>query len=243
MKRSKGFTLIELLVVIAIIALLISLLLPSLKRAQEMAHRVVCNNHVQLIARACLVYAEDWDGYGPPESYIPYAFGSNEWPSYWLSLAPYWGGPAQAKTMWRGMPWTGVTGCPSWKRGDYAMSFQFEQAIVINENLCNPTQDPVTHKRPQWIRLQTMPGPSEVIIAFENWCGYEHNPFYQETWQTAGGAMWGLTGRVGIYPRHMRDGLNFGFLDGHVDFYGYYKDPATGTQTFLPRNPRYDEKP
>ena len=48
MKRSKGFTLIELLVVIAIIALLLSIIVPSLKRVKEKARAVIClTNHHQ----------------------------------------------------------------------------------------------------------------------------------------------------------------------------------------------------
>ncbi len=57
--RRGGFTLIELLVVVAIIALLISILLPSLQRAREAARRTVCLANLGGFGRACLVYAEE----------------------------------------------------------------------------------------------------------------------------------------------------------------------------------------
>ncbi|NLX15008.1 MAG: prepilin-type N-terminal cleavage/methylation domain-containing protein, partial [Phycisphaerales bacterium] len=53
-----GFTLIELLVVVAIIALLISILLPSLSRAREAARRTVCLTNLRSITQASLLYAE-----------------------------------------------------------------------------------------------------------------------------------------------------------------------------------------
>ncbi len=62
MKHSKerAFTLIELLVVVAIIALLISILLPSLKLAREQARDVVCRTRIGEVTRGHLYYAQEW---------------------------------------------------------------------------------------------------------------------------------------------------------------------------------------
>ncbi len=53
----KGFTLIELLVVIAIIALLVSILLPSLKQAKESAKSMYCKTNMRTVAMAVRQYA------------------------------------------------------------------------------------------------------------------------------------------------------------------------------------------
>jgi prepilin-type N-terminal cleavage/methylation domain-containing protein len=57
--KRKGFTLIELLVVVAIIALLISILLPSLSRARELAKRAVCASNLRGIGQGLHIYAND----------------------------------------------------------------------------------------------------------------------------------------------------------------------------------------
>jgi prepilin-type N-terminal cleavage/methylation domain-containing protein len=62
-KRELGFTLIELLVVIAVIALLIAILLPALRKAKEIAQRVVCGSHLKQLATAWSMYLDDHDGY------------------------------------------------------------------------------------------------------------------------------------------------------------------------------------
>ena len=57
-----GFTLIELLVVIAVIAVLLALLVPALRKAREVARRVVCQSNLRQIAVAWNAYLDDWGG-------------------------------------------------------------------------------------------------------------------------------------------------------------------------------------
>ena len=62
-----AFTLVELLVVVSIIALLISILLPSVSRAKDRAKQMVCSANLRGISQAGLVYAAD----DPGENMVP----------------------------------------------------------------------------------------------------------------------------------------------------------------------------
>jgi prepilin-type N-terminal cleavage/methylation domain-containing protein len=64
-KQQKAFTLIELLVVIAIIALLLSVIVPSLRKAKESAQSVVCRNNLHQWAAAITTLAANNNGTPP----------------------------------------------------------------------------------------------------------------------------------------------------------------------------------
>jgi prepilin-type N-terminal cleavage/methylation domain-containing protein/prepilin-type processing-associated H-X9-DG protein len=59
----KRFTLIELLVVIAIIAILASLLLPSLRGAKDQANTTACKSSLRQLGLAYEMYATDYNGW------------------------------------------------------------------------------------------------------------------------------------------------------------------------------------
>jgi len=62
----REFTLIELLVSIAIVAILLTITLPALQRAKQIAYRAVCMNNLKQMGITFNLYCDNCEGYWPP---------------------------------------------------------------------------------------------------------------------------------------------------------------------------------
>jgi prepilin-type N-terminal cleavage/methylation domain-containing protein len=92
-KEPRGFTLVELLVVIGIIALLISILLPSLQKARVQAKRLQCMNNERQLLAALLMYTNDNNGMFPCDTggaSAKISYDSSPYNPYAVELNPWW---------------------------------------------------------------------------------------------------------------------------------------------------------
>src|SRR5688500_18276403 len=81
-RKRAAFTLVELLVVIGIIAILISILIPTLRQARRQANLVQCSSNMKQVAMAMMMYIQDNKGAHPPCGIPP--LGTNCYPAgFW----------------------------------------------------------------------------------------------------------------------------------------------------------------
>jgi len=243
-RTTEGFTLIELLVVIAIIALLVSLLLPSLQRAQELAHRTVCAGNLRKLAKAVLVYAEDFDGYGPTQSYDEHVEWYGPLAEYLGRSKEEWNNPSRFKKTWI---YYMSNGCPSHREARWDSPSSYPASITLNNHLLPPPPRP--GRVDDTPRITSVESVSEVILSFDHFCACVNLGRFPQTGLCM--TAWGRIrsdGEVNIYGRHNREGLNFAFVDGHSQFHSYVHlednvDPDTGggSGVFLGGNIRFTE--
>ena len=123
MHRKKGFTLIELLVVIAIIALLLAIILPSLKKAKEQALTIICRSNLKQWGTFWSLYLNDF------ENRFPSPFNDQGIQVVWVEpLRPYYKDGGEDMRM-----------CPAAQKTEFVPPGWFSAWQV--PNLVNPDED------------------------------------------------------------------------------------------------------
>jgi prepilin-type processing-associated H-X9-DG protein len=246
MKLTAGpvtaFTLIELLMVVGIIALLVGLILPTLLRATEATYRAVCLSNVQLVNRACRLYAQDNQGWLPRELRADVE-GPDRAPKFQFDAAPHWGSRGYRADAWSGPkdedprekePWYKTNACPAFIEGEGAIE-EYGMAIGTNTRYTAVVEDASNRYR----NLHYVRHSGEIVLIVENVYAYEPRDFWEDIKPVCRGRMNGALTRN--YPRHRKEGLNFGFMDGHAVFLEYEIQYDAGgnivKENFLADNP------
>ena len=171
MYRRKGFTLIELLVVIAIIALLMSILMPTLAKARKMTRAVMCAAQEKQWGSFFLMYTDDFGGSFMGGRLAPSGAGAtNMWfdvlePYYKnrsLLCCPMANNPRkEAKDGYGNYGTWGPTWYPDGFYGSYG----------INEWICNPQtkKGDTIYKAPKYWRNTNVKGQTDIPVLADAW--------------------------------------------------------------------------
>jgi prepilin-type N-terminal cleavage/methylation domain-containing protein/prepilin-type processing-associated H-X9-DG protein len=216
MMRRNGFTLIELLVVIAIIAVLMSILMPTLKRAREQGQRAACLNNLKQLQLGWILYADDNNDRvvnceagpitGTWRSQFGHPWVGQVWANDWAQ-----GGQLredeqikgiQAGALWPYVREAKLYKCPTGYRGEL-----LTYAMMISSN--GRSIDPPPGS-PQFTRRLQYPDPANRLTFIDE--GLASPDAYATRY--AEPRWWDQP-----VTRH-GDGTNFAYADGHA---GYHK--------------------
>ena len=235
-----GFTLIELLVVVSIIALLLSILIPSLSKAKEQARTVVCQSNLGQWGLVFNVFAGDnngrfmkgWDGGAATRTQV-----EDQW---YHALKPYYGDaslllcPRARKPASEVNPGTAGGGVRIWPCSQFEAWGAFPDppgwavkagdcgSYGINAWVCNPPPDtPIypDYKAWRWRNINVK-RPYDIPLLFDSlwidaWCDVTDPVITipEQAWILSSNNVPGMV-RLCII-RHP-GGINMVFLDGHV---------------------------
>jgi prepilin-type N-terminal cleavage/methylation domain-containing protein/prepilin-type processing-associated H-X9-DG protein len=226
MYKRRGFTLIELLVVIAIIAVLMAILMPALRRAQEQGKRAACLNSLKQLMLAWSMYADSngdkivngdatFSGGTEGRAVVPTAgFHANELPWVGNCVAPgYANGDLlaeevqiagiEAGALWPYLKNTGLYKCPTGYRGE-----MITYSIVDSMNGRWESRTDAAKARIVKVKTQIRTPGEKIVFVDEGFMTPDSYAIYydtpKDTWWDA------PTVRHG-------NGTDYGFADGHSE--------------------------
>ena len=215
-KSPKAFTLVELLVVIGIIALLISILLPSLTKAQAYAKKVKCMSNMRQVYIELQMYANANRGYLFPSRDIkPWTYGyvnpSTDPSEVWTTMVF---GKCDPPIM---VCPTDIGNFPDQEESGLPVAVDFWHSYVLNSHLADA--DTTTGR--QKVKASSVgaqlawKSQSEVILMGEKYIN-KFDYFMEKAKTGDPNSTSDYNILVDQFKHGLQNGSNYLYLDGHV---------------------------
>lgn len=226
--RRTAFTLVELLVVVAILALLISLLMPTLARAKEIARKTICMTNMRSMGTGLRFYIEENDQIVAPWYVVrnqKSVNGEPDWTWHWCDFLVQYFDPSAQAVEWRSGSWYTVGRQP--KSGNYHEHANL--GIVYSRVMNCPSQERKNNFHYCYNRTWTAnwtPGAAKPqwnsdplpIGHFKNLAEYAQIVEPVFLWSNIYfGGSFNYIPALGAAPVHLDNQNNFTMLDGHVE--------------------------
>ena len=255
----KGFTLIELLVVIAIIALLVSLLMPSLKQAKGMAQTTACAMNLRGLGVGVYYYAEDYGDHMPARRHGPVPGPEKFWADDLLVYAQggnLWRCPASTgNNMWGTLSrdWNGSSGDVGMMMATFDYAYNKRAFAVAGTRGIYPF-GPWARLSERWehsITGEDMPKQTTFVLGEGR---LRKNQGFRNFWESGesiyeAGTYFPDNDGSEMTKRHLDGGANNFFADGHAEFvnfeyllnHGEFWGPDIAYKGLTPGHGPYDD--